>query len=624
MFALAVNPKDGSVWGTTEAGLFRYVNSRWTYFTRAEGLPSDQANALAFDADGTLYVGTQCDGIAVASPADGYHSWRVVPGPASVPNAPSGTGLPSALINCLLATKSGTVYAGTNCGLVSSQDKGRTWHYRRGVDWKAKEAGLYPPVTPVSVTVSGDLLSEDYVTALAEGADGSIFVGHRQTSVEAFSPKTGLRVQSGLNGAKTDSYISGLLLAGQSAWVGLYGGGVLPPNIPPGTVPSASSLAAAPLPVPAKPPTLVELKTMLARVQSFKDDMPVGGGAYLGEDWQTQGDWVGRYGRQYAILCAADAPLDHDIISDVGYRVTGSIGPHCESSDSIRRWVTQAQTDQHRSLYDPIPGFRRQAEWDDHAEAYSETFEGPDIWAAITVPAGLHKFSLYDVNKDAHDSGSNRDRDYLVDLLPFRAKVEDAELLPPIAHARICNFWDGMYQSFLVHGPARYYVHIRRNSSFNTLLAGVFLDSMTGPKTRFDCSAWMGGIHYSPPNPDAPTPPDPHLLDKLLAGNGKLASSIGGTSPTFQDQKIIPAARVLWDALDAVQDNPAALSFQLLGRRMAYRAAVAAGASDALQADWRWTLHLWNASDRQEFTDTMHQAHESLLTLYPDMRNHSY
>ena len=67
VFALAVSPQDGSVWGATEAGLFRYKNSRWTDFTRTDGLPSDQANALAFAPDGTLYVGTQCDGIAIGS-----------------------------------------------------------------------------------------------------------------------------------------------------------------------------------------------------------------------------------------------------------------------------------------------------------------------------------------------------------------------------------------------------------------------------------------------------------------------------------------------------------------------------------------------------------------------------
>jgi hypothetical protein len=37
-----------------------------------------QANAIAFDADGNIYVGTQCDGLAIAQAADNYTTWRVV------------------------------------------------------------------------------------------------------------------------------------------------------------------------------------------------------------------------------------------------------------------------------------------------------------------------------------------------------------------------------------------------------------------------------------------------------------------------------------------------------------------------------------------------------------------
>ena len=220
VFALAVSPKDGGVWGATDAGLFRYLNSRWTYFTRADGLPSDQANALAFGSDGTLYIGTQCDGIAIASPADGYKVWRIVPGPAKLPRTATGMGLPSALINCLFVTHSGTVYAGTTCGLAWSRDAGTAWSFVRGLDWEAKLAGLLHPVTPAPAAVSHSLLSEDYVTCLAEGGDGRLFVGHRQTGVEAFNPKTWKRVQSGADAAKTDSDLFSLLVSGETAWVG--------------------------------------------------------------------------------------------------------------------------------------------------------------------------------------------------------------------------------------------------------------------------------------------------------------------------------------------------------------------------------------------------------------------
>ncbi len=497
VFALAVNPKDGGVWGATEAGLFRYTNSRWTYFTRADGLPSDQANALVFDTDGTLYVGTQCDGIAIASPADGYKSWRVVSGPKILPNAPSGVGLPSALINCLLVTTGGTVYAGTPTGLAASRDGGGNWQYRRGLNWKAKEAGLLPPVTPVAVTVSGDMLSEDYVTALAEGADGSIFVGHRQTGVEAFSPKTGLRVQSGLNGAKTDSDISSLLVSGQTAWAGLYGGGLLPPGIAPTGTSLASSVPVPPMPAPAGPPRPAELNAaLLRRMKPLQAAIPVGGAAYLGEDWQTEGDWVGRYGRQYAVMCATASPRNYCVIhsdhnyalrtreyrsiTDTPYSVYAETGPNAAPDEALRHWIHWMTTENPRTLYNPLLGFRREAEWDDHGETYPMMQDGPDVWITVQVPAGFHRLSLYFFNKDGHDA-SNRYRDYLIGIKPGSASPALAQDVPDLAEARVRDFWGGVYQKFALRGPSKYLVRVSRNYSFNTLVCGVFLDQSSQP-----------------------------------------------------------------------------------------------------------------------------------------------
>ena len=500
VFALAVSPADGGVWGATEAGLFRYQNSRWTYFTRADGLPSDQANALVFDADGTLYVGTQCDGIAIASPDDNYKTWRIVPGPSQMPNAASGDGLPSALINCLLVSSNNTVYAGTDGGLAASRDGGLTWRYQRGADWKAKLAGLSHPVTPSSAPFMGDLLSEDYVTSLAEGADGRLFVGHRQTGVEAFDPKTGKRMQSGANGIKTDDYVNCLLTTGTNAWVGLYEGGLHPPiDAAPAEPARASSASPAPFPIPAKPPTLAELNVLLAKVKSLKGELPVGGAAYLGEDWQTEGDAIGRYGRQYAVLCA----MNHVITCTNKYNVQGIMGDNHAPSDGLRWWVTWMQTDTPRSLYTPVAGVRRQAEWDDHGEAYPMTHEGPDIWIYVHLGEGdRHRVSLYFMNKDGHD-WNNRYRDYTIEVKPFRGTVAASDAAPTLAHARVRDFWDGVYKNFVLSSPGDYAIKVARNGSFNTILSGVFIDKLAGSQTVEDgeALAYMNGVHYDPPAP---------------------------------------------------------------------------------------------------------------------------
>lgn len=596
-FALAVSPKDGGVWGATEAGLFRYQSDHWTYYTRAEGLPSDQASALAFAADGTLYVGTLCNGIAIGSPDDNYRVWHVVSGPTQLPNAATGYGLPTVLINCLLVAQNDTVYAGTTCGLAISRD-GNQWVFLRGADWKAKQEGLtYPVAAPAAVPVN--LLREDYVTCLAEDEAGRIWVAHRQGGAEAFDPKKMRRVQSGANGEHADSYVNALLTCGQTAWVGLYGGGLLPP-------PSLSTMADAatpapiptsPLPTPAAPPTLAELRAMQARVEALKEPLPVGGGAYLGEDWATQGDWVGRYGIRYAVLCADAAPLDQYVLSDFSYQVAGYSGPHHAPGDGMRSWCHWVKTDDPRVLWDPLTGYRREAEWDDHGETYSSTFQGPDVWATVSVPAGLHRLSLYLMNKDGHEA-DNSQRDYLVELKAWLGDGSGLDTQPALATARAHDFWGGVYERFLVRGPGRFAVKVGRNYSKNATLQSVFLDKVSGPPTRYETrrSIWYGNTSYQPP---------------------ALPTEAGDSSVT------VTAARNLWAALDSSADRQDAERLTPEYRLLAYRSVAATAVhektSAALAANWHWQLCLWSPDDRTAFQQAMKDLWQYLLAINPKL-----
>ncbi len=427
-------------------------------------------------------------------------------------------------------------------------------------------------------------LTEDYVTALAEDGAGHLLVGHRQTGLEVRDEATGKRVYPGPKDAQAADYLTSLLPQPDGTLlIGGYGDGVKQLSTFGGTyaqvpavAPSPAPQTAASLPTPAAPPTLAELNAMLKTVQSLSGEMPAGSAVYLGEDWQTQGDWVGRYGRQYAVLCA----MNHVLTCTDAYSVDGIIGPNRDPADGMRWWTTAMETDNPKALYTPVTGVRRQSEWDDHGEFYPSSLAGPDLWIKVHLATGdIHRVSLYFVNKDGHD-GDNRDRDYLIEVKPYRKTVAQAEAAPVLAHARVHDFWNGVYAQFAVKSPGDYYVKISRNHSHNTIVSAVLIDKLTGEQAATDQEpmAYMNGVHYDPPAAD-----------------------------TSAKTSLTVAARSLWKALDAVPANADAQRFRLA----AYRALTAAKADPALLADVRWSLLLWMPNDRVGFEKAMAYARQA-------------
>ena len=115
VFAMAVCPIDGDVWIATEAGLTRYAakTDTWSNTDRSTGLPANEANALAFNAAGDLFVGLQYGGVTIARRSENYRAWQSTSGPDEMPATPTGTGLPTPLIDAILVVRDGTIYAGT-------------------------------------------------------------------------------------------------------------------------------------------------------------------------------------------------------------------------------------------------------------------------------------------------------------------------------------------------------------------------------------------------------------------------------------------------------------------------------------------------------------------------------
>ena len=341
---------------------------------------------------------------------------------------------------------------------------------------------------------------------------------------------------------------------------------------------ASSPSNAPPLPSPAKPPTAEQLQAMQKQVQGLKGEMPVGGGAYLGEDWQTEGDAIGHYGRQYARLFAIASPLDQILTWHLAteYDTDAQMGPHRREGDSLRHWISFSHTQNRNALYSPVDGFRTQAEIDDHGETYAGGgFGGPDIWLTVSVPEGVHRVSLYFYNKDGHE-GPNRYRDYLVELKKFRPSPEDVERAPAIASARVRDFaGGGVYKSFVVRGPSKYYIKIGKNNSFNTICSAVFIDKLTGPYPASDAELpFMAGLQFDAPSYAAPS----------ATNGGDMENE----------------ALRFWASLDKTFSTSSNFSLLTSYQILAYRS-LPETSSDALKANWRWHTHLWTQRDRDRF-----------------------
>jgi hypothetical protein len=313
--------------------------------------------------------------------------------------------------------------------------------------------------------------------------------------------------------------------------------------------------------------------------------MQAGEAAFLKEDWATQGDWVGRYGHKYTILCAMGSPFSHEFHLDRTYRVRPGIGSN-HKNDALRAWCWSRTSNERRVSYDPTIGGRRPAGWDDHAEAYPWTHEGPDLRLEVKVPAGVHRLALYFLNYDGQEK-NNRFRDYLVEV---RKPETDGEAL---AVSRVRDFHQGVYKQFLLAGPAAFQLNIRKNNSFNTMLSGVMFDQVAGPRSVWEGwpMFWIGNIPYRPP----PFP------DSVLV------------------EKPENAGVRLWRALEDSGGLDGVWKFNSLMQTLAHRHAAQAGLPAEALLSMRMKGDFWTPEDQNIFIETMKNRWQAQLKLTPDI-----
>ena len=640
VFAIATCPTDGDVWIATETGVARYsiADDDWDYFTKASGLPSNQIQAIAFDSKGNIYLGTQCDGVAMADAKDKYQKWATAPGLPEMANASTGTGLASSLINdiTMVVPPQNAVAQGeaerlitaTPLGISTSSDYGDHFNFIRGEDWQDNVKGLLnvPEAPnpqgaggvvnggPIIVRGGGlliingnvrigngaqqlNLLREDWVTCVhQEKETGRLWVGYRQKGLEirnfGITPSIrydtegsdSMEVRSIWTGEKTPAFIAvydekngGLKTPGDST------AGLDPGNPPPAEIP--------PLPSAAKPPTVDSIEPLTKRLDFFKNELKPGDAVFLGDDWNTGGDWVGHYGSSYAMLNPQDR-----FENEPGFSATIALGPHHkDGDDQVSHHSEDKPSDDPRVLYYPTLGRRAMQEVNDlsyNKDSYPPGWEGPDLLVTVEVPEGIHILSLYFQNYDAQAGSDNKLRDYDIQLLHPEETVDLTLKGAPLARTRATDFRGGVYKQFAIAGPARYVVHIKRNRSYVTKLLGLFIDrAVQDPSVKPKPIPGFENVKYAVPD----------LPEDLNTDNNPL----------------LTAAADLWDGLVESVNKRGALGLQAPLGIWAYRAAVAAKAPPVLLTNWRWQLDIWTKEDRDAFDKAMAEAFKAYSAKNP-------
>jgi hypothetical protein len=375
-----------------------------------------------------------------------------------------------------------------------SRDKGATWQHIRGRDYADKAANRTLGGSPGAAPTSGPAftIGEDAVMRIAEADNGQLWLGFQHDGFEMVDPKTWTRSQT----HNSANLVNGLVALGNDAAVAFYGN---PPAVPGNSIPqlTAAPAARAKMPPGAKAQAGDELIKLLTQATALLNASAAAPGSVLtiNDDWNTQGEWWGRYGRHTAILCAQALPsyvwgaglpqMQYAVVQGLNHR----------QGDGIRSWTQKMYADAQPILELPPVWLdrritekqttaevnRRDSQLEDYGGSYPKNLDGPHMYCTMTVPPGTFVLSLYETNSQGHGP-THRDKDYFLSIRTHTGgNLRDIDMFdtqPELARARVNSFYTGAYKRFVVVGPAELTLMVNRNYTRNAQMVGLFLDEV--------------------------------------------------------------------------------------------------------------------------------------------------
>ena len=222
--AIAID-SGGTLWVGTENGLSRFADGRFVTFTTKDGLPDNKITALAASPDGSLWVGTMGHGIA-----------QVVQGRIVVPKVK----MPWPEVAGLVVDRDGVLWIafdhhgigrlygshldpyGVARGLPSDLCTRAIFEDREGSLWVGMLDSGAVQLRDGRFVVYGKAegLTGNYIGELAQGQDGSMFIGADNNGVDRLFPDGHVEVLNQRNGLPNQAVYSLLVTHDGSLWVG--------------------------------------------------------------------------------------------------------------------------------------------------------------------------------------------------------------------------------------------------------------------------------------------------------------------------------------------------------------------------------------------------------------------
>lgn len=572
VFALAAD-RDGGMWIASDSGLAHYdeAKSQWRFWTRECGLLENEILAIACNLrNGDVVIGYASKGVAIGNSRNAYSRWHHYPMTSQV--------------NCLLCDERGCIAVGMAEGLAISVGKGSRLTFTDVGSKGAKKSD-----NDMVFWLSSP--EKRYVTCVAKGAQDGLLVATREGGVYLYD--RGAESLKQLLSPTKCKYPTSIARSSDGiALIGMYGFGTSSVSLKHEgkgrEKTSETTVAKHGFPVAPSGWQNVCRTVSDGGVSKIRNrSAPV---FYLRDDWETKGDWWGRYGQRWATLCSMYAQWgDEEISAEIGggYRVVGRLGAKNRKCDGVRHWLHWLSTDNRNSLWLHSEGIRRQAEWDDHGEAYSRGFGGPNLFVRVRVPEGRHDVAFYFFNKDGRE-GVNYCRDYLMEVSRYNSRLssyssDGAHEYPELdskagiyCSTRVKDFHNGVYKVFRVIEAGEYLFKINRGTSHNAILSGVFVSGAHEAEEMESCpflnTAYMtGGVVYKAP----------HLEESVIANKAGEA---------FDRSRCLLETAVSGEEYDRARETMARL----------YARIQASPACNVLE-NIRWKLFRWTKEDRDKF-----------------------